>query len=55
MTQSVSPPTPAPSSTPRFNKLKRVLEELFQFDQADLDFGIYHERQARRAYALFGG
>ena len=48
MTQSVSPPTPAPSSTPRFNKLKRVLEELFQFDQADLDFGIYRIMNAKR-------
>lgn len=36
------------SATPRFDKLKKVLEELFQFDQADLDFGIYRIMNAKR-------
>ena len=48
MTKSVSPPIPAALEHPRFNKLKRVLEELFQFDQADLDFGIYRIMNAKR-------
>ena len=41
MTQTLSP-------APRFDKLKRVLSELFQFDQADLDFGIYRIMNAKR-------
>ncbi len=28
------------TASPRFERLKKVLAELFQFDQADLDFGI---------------
>jgi len=31
-----------------FNKLKLKLSELFQLDQADLDFGIYRVMNARR-------
>jgi len=31
-----------------FNKLKLKLSELFQLDQADLDFGIYRIMNARR-------
>ncbi len=31
-----------------FDKLKAKLAELFQLDQADLDFGIYHIMNARR-------
>ena len=31
-----------------FNKLKLQLSELFQLDQADLDFGIYRIMNARR-------
>ena len=27
--------------TEAYDKLKRLLDELFQFDRADLDFGIY--------------
>jgi adenine-specific DNA-methyltransferase len=27
--------------TESYNKLKQLLDELFQFDRADLDFGIY--------------
>lgn len=30
------------------DKLKRLLAELFQFDQAELDFGIYHIMNAKR-------
>ncbi len=32
-----------------FDKLKTKLFELFQLDQADLDFGIYRIMNARRA------
>ncbi|MCD4825846.1 MAG: site-specific DNA-methyltransferase [Phycisphaerae bacterium] len=35
-------------STKAFNKLKTKLAELFQLDQADLDFGIYRIMNARR-------
>ena len=35
-------------STKAFNKLKAKLAELFQLDQADLDFGIYRIMNARR-------
>lgn len=31
-----------------FEKLKAKLAELFQLDQADLDFGIYRIMNARR-------
>ena len=31
-----------------FDKLKRLLEELFQLDQADLDFGIYRIMNQKR-------
>lgn len=31
-----------------FSKLKRLLEELFQLDQADLDFGIYRIMNTKR-------
>ena len=31
-----------------FEKLKKKLSELFQLDQADLDFGIYRIMNARR-------
>ena len=31
-----------------FERLKTKLEELFQFDQADLDFGIYRIINTRR-------
>ena len=49
MTTSTSQNTTAPASaSPRFGKLKRVLEELFQFDQAELDFGIYRIMNAKR-------
>ena len=41
MTQTLSP-------SPRFKKLRDVLSELFQFDQADLDFGIYRIMNAKR-------
>ncbi len=34
--------------SPRFDKLKRVLSELFQLDQAELDFGIYRIMNAKR-------
>ena len=40
--------TLAPTASPRFDKLKQVLEKLFQFDQADLDFGIYRIMNAKR-------
>ncbi len=32
-----------------YDKLKRILDELFMFDQADLDFGIYRIMNVRRA------
>src|SRR5690606_27568934 len=32
----------------KFEKLKALLEELFQLDQADLDFGIYRIMNAKR-------
>lgn len=32
-----------------FDKLKKVLDDLFMFDQADLDFGIYRIINVRRA------
>ena len=31
-----------------FEKLQRLLEELFQLDQADLDFGIYRIMNQKR-------
>ena len=31
-----------------FEKLRRLLEELFQLDQADLDFGIYRIMNQKR-------
>lgn len=34
--------------TEAFNKFKRLLEELFQFDRADLDFGIYRIMNSKR-------
>ena len=38
----------AQSTTKNFTKLKRLLEELFQMDQADLDFGIFRIMNAKR-------
>jgi len=35
--------------TPNFKKLISLLEELFQLDQPDLDFGLYRIMQAKRA------
>ena len=34
--------------TEAYDKLKRLLGELFQFDRADLDFGIYRIMNRRR-------
>ncbi len=34
--------------TEAYNKLKRLLDELFQFDRADLDFGIYRIMNHKR-------
>ena len=31
-----------------YNKLRKLLEELFQLDQADLDFGIYRIMNQKR-------
>lgn len=33
----------------QYEKLKSILREMFQMDQADLDFGIYRIMNARRA------
>jgi adenine-specific DNA-methyltransferase len=42
-------PTPVTTAaTPRFDRLRKVLAELFQFDQAELDFGIYRIMNAKR-------
>ncbi len=38
----------AQTTTKNFEKLKRLLEELFQMDQADLDFGIFRIMNAKR-------
>ena len=35
-------------STPAYDKFKQLLAELFMFDQADLDFGIYRIMNAKR-------
>jgi len=35
--------------TQAYDKLKGLLRELFQFDSADLDFGIYRIRNQKRA------
>ena len=35
-------------NTPNYNKLKNVLKEVFQLDQADLDFGIYRIMNQKR-------
>jgi adenine-specific DNA-methyltransferase len=35
--------------TQAYEKLKRLLEELFQFDREDLDFGIYRIMNQKRA------
>lgn len=49
MTTSTSQNSAAPTlASPRFGKLKRVLEDLFQFNQAELDFGIYRIMNAKR-------
>ena len=34
--------------TEAYNKLKQLLDELFQFDRADLDFGIYRIMNPKR-------
>ena len=34
--------------TQAYNKLKRLLKEIFQFDQEDLDFGIYRIMNQKR-------
>ena len=34
--------------SPNYNKLKGLLRELFQMDQADLDFGIFRIMNAKR-------
>ena len=34
--------------TEAYNKLKQLLDELFQFDRADLDFGIYRIMNRKR-------
>lgn len=36
-------------SSPKFNALLRTLRQLFLFDRADLDFGLYRIMNARRA------
>jgi adenine-specific DNA-methyltransferase len=36
------------SMSEKFNKLKVLLQELFQLDQPDLDFGLYRVLHARR-------
>lgn len=38
--------------TERYQKLKRKLEELFQLDRPELDFGIYR-RDGRRALVIW--
>jgi adenine-specific DNA-methyltransferase len=35
-------------NSPNYNKLKNVLKEVFQLDQADLDFGIYRIMNQKR-------
>lgn len=35
------------SQNPAFDKLIRLLKELFQLDQPDLDFGLYRIMHAR--------
>jgi adenine-specific DNA-methyltransferase len=42
----VAPPQPTTST--HQEKFRRLLEELFMFDQADLDFGIYRIMNAKR-------
>ena len=34
--------------TKQYEKLKDILREMFQMDQADLDFGIYRIMNAKR-------
>ena len=34
--------------TPQYTKLKALLQELFQLDQPDLDFGLYRVMHAKR-------
>ena len=36
------------STTPQYAKLKALLQELFQLDQPDLDFGLYRVMHAKR-------
>jgi adenine-specific DNA-methyltransferase len=38
--------------TQAYDKLKELLEELFQFDREDLDFGIYRIMNQKRAEVL---
>lgn len=42
-------PTLATPSSESYQRLRRLLDELFQFDQADLDFGIYRIMNQQRA------
>lgn len=37
------------TETVSYQRLRRLLDELFQFDQADLDFGIYRIMNQKRA------
>src|SRR5690606_11398879 len=39
---------PQPAATTQEAKFRRLLEELFMFDQAELDFGIYRVMNAKR-------
>lgn len=43
------PTTLAPANTETYDRLQATLRELFQLDQADLDFGIYRILNQRRA------
>ena len=40
--------TLAPANTETYERLQATLRELFQLDQADLDFGIYRILNQRR-------
>ena len=39
-------------TTQAYDKLRRLLEELFQFDREDLDFGIYRIMNHKRDEVL---
>ncbi len=39
----------SPSGTESYRRLRTLLDELFQFDRADLDFGIYRIMNRKRA------